>query len=93
MKYPPIEDIYDLVHLAIFYRDPKVNSSIGCGQIKLYVLKRFNLWGRAFASVMLLYGLTTSALFLVFCPSREISAHIRVSSYGCNHAASLFNKH
>lgn len=24
MKYPPIEDIYDLVHLAIYFRDPKV---------------------------------------------------------------------
>nr|CAB3266842.1 TBC1 domain family member 5-like [Phallusia mammillata] len=25
MKYPPIEDVYDLVHLAIYFRDPKNN--------------------------------------------------------------------
>nr|XP_009861344.1 TBC1 domain family member 5-like [Ciona intestinalis] len=25
MKYPPIEDIFDIVHLAIYYRDPKNN--------------------------------------------------------------------
>jgi len=27
MKYPPIEDIYDLLHLAMYFRDPEVSSS------------------------------------------------------------------